>query len=125
VSCSALGGGFLALVTFALAHDLVLRSLSERNVLWMIPTFILLLFPLMRAFFRRSAGTQTTRQHATMETVLELARQHALPRSSPPRVRVAEAASAPVAAYAHELETAAVEEAGAAVEPTAARRRDG
>lgn len=124
MSCSALVGGFLALVTFALVHDLVLRSLSEAHVLWMIPTFIVLMFPLMRAAMRRSIHAQTTQQHATMEMVLELARQHALPPAEGPRVRVAAAAATEAAPYAHELQTAAEQEASAAVAPAVARGRD-
>jgi hypothetical protein len=122
VSCSVLAGGFLALVAFALAHDLIWRSLSEAHALWMIPTFILLVFPLMRASFRRSASSQTTQQHATMETVLELARQHALRKEPSPRVRVADPIGAAAAARAGEA--AAEEEAESAAVPETARSRE-
>ncbi len=116
VSCSVLAGGFAALVAFALAHDLVLRSLAEAHVLWMIPTFIVLMFPLVRGSFRRLARAQATQQRATMEAVLELARRHALPRASAARVRVAKA-STPVVGEARDAEALAEEEAATAQAP--------
>lgn len=88
VSASVLLGAFAALVTFAIGHDFVNRSLAEANVLWMAPLFIAALFAVVRPFSKRSADTKAKQQRATLEAVVEVARRFAKKRPAAEKVRV-------------------------------------
>lgn len=76
LSCAGLGGGFLAMLAFAIAHDGFFRSMSEIHFLWMVPLAILLMFPVGRAIASRASRKQESQLRATFETVLEIARSH-------------------------------------------------
>jgi hypothetical protein len=113
ISCAGLGGGFLAFLVFAIAHDLFFRGMAEAHVLWMIPIAVIALFPLGRSIGAAGARKQETALRATFETVLEIARNAAIHTSGAKTVRVAVEANPSGEADA-EAEAAAEEEIAAA-----------
>lgn len=96
LSCAGLGGAFAAMIAFAIAHDGFFRSMSEGNLLWMIPLAIVVMFPVGRAIAARASRKQQAQVRATFETVLEIARNHRRPIAA--NVRVTANAAPPVAA---------------------------
>lgn len=118
LSASVLLGGFMALCTFAIQHDLVNRNLAEVNVLWMVPLFIAALFPIARRLGKSKAHSLVKEQRATLEAVAEIAQRHAKKKKEQPaaeKVRVAVSPSASEEGAA-EMEAAAEAEAEASAE---------
>ncbi len=108
LSVGALGGGFSALLIFAVVHDFFLRSLAEGHFLWFGPLMVLLVLALVRAPFRRMGERSLTQARALFEALVEVATRH----QRAPGVRVE--VDAP--------EEAAVEEVLVDEEPAAKRR---
>ncbi len=86
ITVSGLIGGFLTLVTFALAHDLFARGLAEWHLLWGAPLMMALVFVFGRQLASKGARSEATKRRATFEAIVELAKKHG--RKATPKARV-------------------------------------
>jgi hypothetical protein len=73
---SVLVGGFASMAGLALWHDLVMRSVSEANILWIAPIVIVAAFAGFRKISQTKARGGAQKLSGTFEAVLELAERH-------------------------------------------------
>ncbi|MGE0788355.1 MAG: hypothetical protein AB7S26_21960 [Sandaracinaceae bacterium] len=85
ISIGGVLGPFLSLVTFAIAHDFVFRTMSEAHLFWMLPIAVTLAFLSGVRIARGRAKTVVAQHHALAEAIAEVASRHRPPAA---KVRV-------------------------------------